>query len=1044
MYQPKIAWAVIACCCAICQLGWTDDTAEINPNYEAAFLTGVRQITFEGRRAGESYFSADGRQMVFQSEREPGNPFYQIYLMDMDTGDVERISTGIGKTTCAWIHPTAKQVLFASTQDDPEARHKQQAELDFRASGKDRRYSWDYDENYDLFVYDRPSQGYKNLTKTTGYDAEGSWSPDGKSIVFASNRAAYDQQLSPEMQATRKRDPSFFIDVYIMRSDGTHVRQLTHTQGYDGGPFFSPDGARICWRRFSENGALAEIMTMNVDGTDERQLTRLGAMSWAPFYHPSGDYLIFTTNRHGFGNFELYLVDAQGKSQPVRVTSTDGFDGLPVFTPDGQQLAWTSNRTANKQSQILMARWNDSHARKSLGLGPATPAATADRAKEVIAPATAAASAAVTRTTSDFSPQDILRHVDYLCRPELGGRLTGTPGELMATAYVAAYMHGLGLEPAGDRTKANHGANGSDGAKWYQPFEFTAGVSLGKGNALAAGSKHYVVDKDWRPMAFSRLGPIEPAGVVFAGYGIVAPAADGQAEYDSYVHLDVKHKWVVVLRFMPEDISAERRQQFSAHSSLRYKAMVARDKGAHGLIVVSGPTAKVNDELVRLQMDGSLAGASIPLISVTNQVAMEWFAKSKKDLSNLQQQLDTGEPMMGFELPGITLGGHVSIEQIKRRGRNVLGVLRVADKPTKQQIIVGAHVDHLGRGGGGSSLAREDEANQIHAGADDNASGVAAMLEIAQYLTSLQRNGALGAKRDVVFAAWSGEELGLLGSANYAQQRAATAGHGQAHAQGSAGPASFEHGETTGERGGRYTEQVSKNNANKPGGVHSPGSLYPEIAACLNLDMVGRLDKKLILQGIGSSSVWTAEIERRNVPVGLPITLQSDSYLPTDASTFFMRGVPILSAFTGSHGEYHTPRDTPDRLNYDGAAQIARLMALITRSLARRDAAPDYVPQVGPEKRTRARLRAYLGTIPDYAETDIKGVKLSGAAKGGPAAQGGARAGDIVVELAGKTIENIYDYTYAIEALKIGQEVTLTVRRADKLVKLKVTPGSRE
>jgi C-terminal processing protease CtpA/Prc len=211
------------------------------------------------------------------------------------------------------------------------------------------------------------------------------------------------------------------------------------------------------------------------------------------------------------------------------------------------------------------------------------------------------------------------------------------------------------------------------------------------------------------------------------------------------------------------------------------------------------------------------------------------------------------------------------------------------------------------------------------------------------------------------------------------------------------------------------------------------------------MDMVGRFEKRLVLQGVGSSSIWKSEIERRNAPIGLPITLQNDSYLPTDASTFFMRGVPILSAFTGSHSDYHTPRDTPDKLNYEAAAKIAKFMGLVTRSITLRDEAPDYVSQAAPEKgKRRARLRAYLGTIPDYAESDVKGLKLSGVAKAGPAAKAGLQAGDLIVELAGKKIDNIYDYTYAIEALKIGQPVKTIVQRGDKRITLEVTPGSRD
>ena len=207
--------------------------------------------------------------------------------------------------------------------------------------------------------------------------------------------------------------------------------------------------------------------------------------------------------------------------------------------------------------------------------------------------------------------------------------------------------------------------------------------------------------------------------------------------------------------------------------------------------------------------------------------------------------------------------------------------------------------------------------------------------------------------------------------------------------------------------------------------------------------MVGRLREQLVLQGLGSSPFWTGSIERRNAVVKLALTLQNDCHLPTDASTFFLHGVPILSAFTGSHSEYHTPRDVPELLNYEGAAQIARLMALIARDLVQADSAPEYQEQTA-QPEMRANLTAYLGTVPDYAKGDIKGVALGGVTKGAPAEKAGMRAGDIIIELAGKKIENIYDYTFAIEALKIGESIKAKVQRGSEVVEMDVIPASRQ
>ena len=959
-------------------------------------LSGSHQLSFEGRRSGEGYFSRDGRRLVFQSEREPGNPFFQIYTLDLRSGEQQRLSPGHGKTTCGYFHPAGGQALFASTHLDPDALAEQQAELDARAEGRGRRYAWDYDPHYDLFAVtlgDAGARAPRRLTRAEGYDAEASWSPDGRHIVFASNRHAY----APDSEVDREqleRDPSFAIDLYVMDSSGRNVRRLTDTPGYDGGPFFSPDGTHIVWRRFSEDGARAEIMTMRADGSEAQPITRLGVMSWAPFYHPSGDYVIFTTNLHGHEDFELYIVDAEGRHAPVRVTETPGFDGLPVFSPDGDGLVWTSNRTADGTSQLFRAAWNDAYARQLLELP--------DRATSVVAPLLPVPE----QTDRAISEADLRAHVEALASDTTEGRLTGTPGERIATSYVARVFRSIGLEPAGE--------NGT----YFQSFGFTAGVSLGEGNALsleldpiegqpAATPPELVVDRDWRPFAFSREGQIPVSNAVYAGYGIVAPAGEGQRAIDSYAGLDVEDRWVLVFRYVPEGLSPESRRHLHRYSSLRHKAMVARARGARGLLVVRGPHSKVRAQLAPLRFDVSLAGSGIAALSISDAAAEALLAPSGHDLGALQDAADADSATRGFPLTGVRLGASIALEQLRQSGRNVLGRLQVGPEPSRDLVVVGAHVDHLGRGRGSGSLAKPEEKGAIHPGADDNASGVAAMIEVAQWLSSRLQEGELDARRDVVFAAWSGEELGLLGSSHWVNDRAGN-GHANPHAD--------------------------------------HGSLQGSVAAYLNFDMVGRLDGGLSLFGASSSTLWPRLIERENVSVGLSIWPQRDSYLPTDATVFYTRRVPILAAFTGAHAEYHTPRDTPDTLDYAGAREIARFMAGMTAELAARDEAPDYVA-VAPdprEDRGPGAIRVYLGTIPDYAQSDAIGVVLSAVAPDGPAERAGLRGGDAIVAVGERAIENIYDYTYALDELSVGEPVVVTVERAGRRIDLLVTPSSRE
>jgi Tol biopolymer transport system component len=337
---------------------------------ESDFLTRVRRLTVEGRRAGEGYWSPDGKRLVFQSEREAGNPFYQIYVLDMLSGESRRISTGIGKTTCAFFRPGTDEIAFASTHADPRSKEYQDQELAFRASGKERRYSWDYDPEMDIYAYSEKTGALKQLTTAKGYDAESSYSPDGQWIVFSSMRSAYDHPLTDAEKKSLAENPSNFAEIYILRADGSGQTRLTSVPGYDGGPFFSPDGRKIVWRRFDERGLIADIWTMNLDGTGQKQITTFGSMSWAPYMHPSGEYVIFASNKLGFENFELFLVDAAGTKEPVRVTYSPGFDGLPVPSPDGSTLAWTSSRVGGSAGQLFLAQWNHQRALDAVRSAP--------------------------------------------------------------------------------------------------------------------------------------------------------------------------------------------------------------------------------------------------------------------------------------------------------------------------------------------------------------------------------------------------------------------------------------------------------------------------------------------------------------------------------------------------------------------------------------------------------------------------------------------------------------------------------------------------
>jgi Tol biopolymer transport system component len=931
---------------------------------EQPFLSNIRQLVFEGRRSGEGYFSPDGKALIFQSEREPTNPFYQIYILNFSSGDVNRVSPGMGKTTCAFFRPGRDEVLFASTHLDPDAVAKQKAELEFRASGKQRRYSWDYDEAMDIFSARRDGSQLRRLTSSPGYDAEGAYAPDGRRVVFCSMRDAYPtNKLSAAERKRLETDPSYFGELYIMNADGSGVKRLTHTPGYDGGPFFSPDGKRIVWRRFDESGMMADIYTMKVDGSDVRRVTDFQSMSWAPYYHPSGKYIIFTSNKLGFSNFELHMVSPDGGGVPVRVTFTDGFDGLPVFSPDGKQLCWTSGRTTDGKSQLFIADWDH---------GAALAACKQISKPEPATKEPAAVPAKPAKLAPEIREADLRAQIDYLASDALEGRMTGTRGAELAADFIAQELKRAGLQPINRETG------------WFQKFEFTSGVDVVPGSNRVVVAEGEYGEKDCRPLSFTANGSVEGA-VLFAGYGLVVPGKDG---YDSYSGVDVSNKVVIAFRYVPEAVDSKRRQELNRYAGLRYKAMNARERGARAILFVTGPNSPNAGELVGLSFDSSLAGSGILAMSISSNVAQALLAPVGKDLKQLQTDLDSENPHVAgsFALSNVTAKVSAAVKQIRKTDRNVLGML---PGKTGKFILAGAHYDHLGFGQAGA-MQRAGEEHAIHNGADDNASGVAALLEIAAASTRERKSLQHG----ILFAFWSGEEIGLIGSGHFAQ--------------------------------------------------HPPLPLS-NVLAYVNFDMVGRLrDNRLNAQGVGSSTEWRRLLERLNVAAGFNLVLQDDPYLPTDVTAFYPRGVPVLSFFTGSHDDYHRPTDDPPKINYPGLERIATFAQRLMAALARANTPPDYlkIARSDAPAGTRENLRAYLGTIPDYA-TEVAGVKLSGVRGGSPAEKAGLKGGDVIVEFAGAKIANIYDYTYALDAVKIGQPVEVVVIRDGQQTRLRVTPEAR-
>jgi len=874
---------------------------------EEVHLADLHRLTFGGQNA-EAYWSFDGAQLSFQARR-PGEQCDRIYRMSAEGGTPVLLSSGKGATTCAHFLPGNQDLIYASTHLGGDACPPR--------PDMSQGYVWAVYKDYEIFRARADGTGLVRLTDTPGYDAEGTVCAKDGSIVF-----------------TSVRDGD--LDLYRMDADGKNVRRLTDTLGYDGGAFFNADCSKIVWRasrptpgaeldeyrRLLAQGLVKpsklEIWVANADGSDAQQVTYLGAASFAPFFFPDGKRVIFSSN---YGDpkgreFDLWAVNVDG-TRLERITFAPGFDGFPMFSPDGKRLAFSSNRAfppGAHETDVYVARWVD-------------------------APSRAEAR----------SPDRIRSDVLWLADPRREGRGIGTGGLEAAGAYLEQRMRELGLSPGGD-------AGG-----YRQAFDVPVSVRLEPSSAVSIGGVALAPDAFTSP-GFSSSAVVDKP-LVLAGYGI----SNTGLGRDDYARLKVKGKIALVRRFVPENdakfSSTEAQRRFG---DLRYKAWVAKEHGAKGLLVVDWPDISQPPPEARLpepEPEGTDAG--IP-VAVVKRAALE--------------------RAMPLLVAGKTVPARLSIAlRVERRPSfNVVGRIPAGAKDKLPgTIVIGAHYDHLGMGG---RFSLAPDRAEVHPGADDNASGVAAILEAAGALAA--RSGEL--RRDVIVAAFSGEESGVLGSSYFARS-AATEG----------------------------------------------------AVAMLNLDMVGRLrQNRLSVLGSESAAEWPEVVNAACAAARVDCALGGDGYGPSDQTPFYGAGVPVLHFFTGAHSDYHKPSDIPERINAAGAAQVAQIVAGVTQAVAGREERLTLrrVPSPAP-RGDRRSFGASLGTVPDYGgpPKGQKGMLLSGVRPGGAAELAGMQRGDILVRIGNHSIGSVEDLMYVLESSKPGETVRVSVLRDGKEVQLEAT-----
>jgi Zn-dependent M28 family amino/carboxypeptidase len=631
--------------------------------------------------------------------------------------------------------------------------------------------------------------------------------------------------------------------------------------------------------------------------------------------------------------------------------------------------------------------------------------------------------------------EKLRQHVTYLASDALNGRRTGSTGANDAAHYIAGEFSRLGLRPGAQKAATPRKLSEAM-SRYLQTFPYVAGVELGKGDALSITASNGApvnlrAGDGWMPLGFSSNGHIEKAEYVFVGYGITAV----ELNYDSYGS-GARDKIAIALAGTPDGDNPH--GQFARYDDARWKAIAARNAGARALLLIAQEESFKDDRLSQLHYDNGSGDSGLPVAVISRETATRLFASSgdaKQTLSALTEAAKnsksgvlTSATIVSLPLKGVTLAVSIDVTRQEVPAYNVVGILDGSDPTLKNEtVVIGAHYDHLGRGGEGSLAPRSGE---IHHGADDNASGVAGVLELARVF-STQRPKP---KRTILFVAFSGEEEGLLGSSYY---------------------------------------------------VNHPLVPLANTVAMINMDMIGRMkDRKLIIGGVGTAKEWRDIVDSGNslqgmtvtatnrtgndtsngtTPYGIPVvvsangrpivsmdssktfdlTLNEDGYGPSDHSSFYSKQIPVLFFWTGTHEDYHKPSDTSDKINYEAEARVLSLVARIVRDIDQGDKRPTYTVAKSESTGRATGFRVYLGTIPNYADTN-DGLLLDGVRDDSPASAAGLKAGDRIVKIAGRDVHNVYDYTYALGEMKAGQEYSIEVVRGTERVTLKITPAARK